>query len=67
MSSLPREYYVRGKINISDDEDPAGCGGFGNVYVGTHPTHGRVALKHVSIATSAREARNPTVQEQTRK
>ncbi|KAG8892121.1 hypothetical protein FRB99_002938, partial [Tulasnella sp. 403] len=67
MESLSQEYYVSGKIKILSNGDPADSGGFGKIYVGTHRTHGRVALKHVSIATSAEEAQDPKIQEQTLK
>ncbi|KAG8908832.1 hypothetical protein FRB99_003070 [Tulasnella sp. 403] len=65
MESVPQEYCISGKIKILKSDYPAASGGFAKLYIGEHPVHGRVALKHVSIARSLEEERSVKVQEQT--
>ncbi|KAG8895300.1 hypothetical protein FRB99_000659, partial [Tulasnella sp. 403] len=66
MESLLREHSISGKIKIPNDE-AVDSGGFGKLYIGNHPVHGRVALKHVSIPGSLKEQQSSKVQEQTLK
>ncbi|KAG8897309.1 hypothetical protein FRB99_008239 [Tulasnella sp. 403] len=62
MGSLLSVNQIGGKIEI--EEEPTAYGGFANVFKGEHATHGKVALKLVSLATSQEEQQDPDLKEQ---
>ncbi|KAG8897401.1 hypothetical protein FRB99_008171, partial [Tulasnella sp. 403] len=67
METVSPELRIRGNIKFDRFDNPAASGGFAKVYVGHHPVHGRVALKHVTLATSLEDERSASTQRQTLK